>query len=636
MIIFAAYFPVKFSLCMAPRLPYFIISFFLSASVYAQPCTGAIATYPYTEDFEASAGNWIPGGTASDWAWGTPAKPVITGAGQGAKCWIIGGLTNSFYNNGENSFLQSPCFDFTALLNPRISFKIFWETEKKFDGAALQYSIDGGNTWTLVGAANSNSNCNVVNWYNSPNITYLSGLPGWSGNIQTNTCGPGNGSGGWLTAAHDLTFLAGLPNVSFRFIFGAGTICNSFDGFAVDDINIAETPPNSADFSFACKPARTVDFISNSGCATSYSWNFGDIASGAANMSGLPNPTHIFSSAGSYAVSLTTTFATGTPFTLSKNVTVLDVTANIDQAVSCNGSQNAVLSAAASGSTLPYNYVWNTNPAQTSAVISGVAAGNYTVTVFSGIACPASAMVIVTEPAALQISAVPSSQKCSVNNGGIISNVTGGTAPYTYLWSTGSTSSDLTNLAAGIYSLQVTDDKGCIANAPNLIVAHDQVALNISLGADAIICPGDKLILSAGNFASYLWQDNSTAQTFTVTASGTYTVKVTDANGCTGTGSVNVIVDCSDIYFPVAFTPNGDNKNDLFGPAGTNLSAVKNYHLDIYNRYGENVFHSIDPFYKWKGTIKAAETGNAAFVWTASYSINGKMHFKNGSLLLIR
>ena len=130
------------------------------------------------------------------------------------------------------------------------------------------------------------------------------------------------------------------------------------------------------------------------------------------------------------------------------------------------------------------------------------------------------------------------------------------------------------------------------------------------MGINAFICPGEKLVLDAGNFASYRWQDSTTAPTFTV--------------------------DCSDIYFPTAFTPNGDGKNELFGPAGNNLSAVKNYTLDVYNRYGETVFQSKEPFRKWDGNVQGTEAGNGSFVWVAAYTVNGKKHFKKGSVIRIK
>ena len=116
----------------------------------AQPCTGTIATYPYAQGFETNDGGWIPGGTSSDWEWGIPTKPIITTAGTGTRCWVTGTLTGGAYNNSENSFLVSPCFNFSTLQYPEIRFKLFWETERRFDGASFEYSIDGGNSWTDV------------------------------------------------------------------------------------------------------------------------------------------------------------------------------------------------------------------------------------------------------------------------------------------------------------------------------------------------------------------------------------------------------------------------------------------------------------------------------------------------------
>ena len=617
----------------------FILVLLCSEYSIAQSCTGALSSFPYTEDFEATNGNWIPGGTASDWAWGTPVKPVITGAGEGAKSWVIGGLTNSFYNNGENSFLQSPCFNLTTLVNPRISFKIFWETERKFDGAALQYSTNGGTIWNFVGTANSNSTCQGENWYNTTSVNFLGSVAGWSGNVQSNSgsCLGGTGSGVWLNASHNLSAMAGQANVKFRFVFGAGTTCNAYDGFAIDDVNIFEAPlNNTANFSYTCKPARTVDFSGQAVCATSSSWIFGDIGSGASNTSTAANPAHTFSAPGTYTVTLTTAFQTGPPSTVSKQITVLDVTANQDQSIICNGGQTAMISASAAGSSAPYSYVWNTNPVQTTPIISNLGAGSYTVTVFSGTACTASAVVIVTEPQVLRINPVTSPQKCLVDNGSIMSNVSGGTLPYNYLWSTGSSAANLNNLPAGNYSLQVTDSKGCVANANNIMITSVQEILNINLGINAFICPGEKLVLDAGNFASYRWQDSTTAPTFTVTKTGTYSVAVTDNSGCRGSGSVKVTVDCSDIYFPTAFTPNGDGKNELFGPAGNNLSAVKNYTLEVYNRYGETVFQSKEPFRKWDGNVQGTEAGNGFFVWVAAYTVDGKKQFKKGSVIRIK
>ena len=171
-----------------------IIFSFAYISCFLQKANGQCATpiniFPYTEGFETSNGNWTSGGTANDWAWGTPNKPVITGAAGGStKCWIVGGLIGSAYNNGERSWLQSPCFDFTTVQHPYISFSVFWEMEQKFDGAGFQYSTNLGATWTNVGSVSDPSNCLNTNWFNFSPVTNMNGLAtirdGWSGDRKS-------------------------------------------------------------------------------------------------------------------------------------------------------------------------------------------------------------------------------------------------------------------------------------------------------------------------------------------------------------------------------------------------------------------------------------------------------------------
>ena len=246
-----------------------------------------INTFPYSEGFE-SAPAWTPGGTNSDWAWGAPSHPAISSAGGGTKCWCVGGLTGSFYNYSEQSTLQSPCFDFTNLAYPWISFKIFWEDEWKYDGMVLQSSINGGVTWQNVGAYNDPVDCMNDNWYNYNNILWLTSIPvkhGWCGRMgaTVGNCQGGNGSGGWVTAKHCIGSLAGQPNVIFRFLFGSGTTCNAYDGIAIDDIFIDNAAPEVPTITYTCAGTE-VNFTGTSNpCPLTYSWDFGDPSSGPSN-----------------------------------------------------------------------------------------------------------------------------------------------------------------------------------------------------------------------------------------------------------------------------------------------------------------------------------------------------------------
>ncbi len=617
---------------------FLLLSLACTSPAFSQPCTGAINSFPYNEGFETTDGNWLAGGTASDWDWGTPAKAVINAAGGGNRSWMVGGLTGSSYNNGENSFLMSPCFNFSTLVYPQISFKVFWETERRFDGASFQYSIDGGTSWTTLGSDNSNSNCDGENWFNANGITYLGNTVGWSGNVQSNSgsCLGGSGSGAWLTAKHTLRMLSGQVNVRFRFTFGAGTTCNAYDGFAVDDILIQEAPANTASITSSCIDHREVSFTAVSTCAISYAWNFDDLGSGVRNTSTLANPSHRFPSAGTYLVTLVTTFASGPPVTSTKEVVMLGLSSTFNWPGRCTGAADATLGIVGSGSSTPYFYSWNTTPPQNTPTITNVGPGNYTVIVSSLNACNTQGAFELDNPTPIIINTTITAASCAANNGSISSNVTGGTAPYLYSWSNGAgNAASIQNLAAGNYSLEVRDTRGCSTNVANIIVPRQIAGLPVNLGPDATLCTGESLVINAGFVGSYIWQDGSTNASYTITTGGQYYVSVTDVAGCTGSDTINVKVDCSDIYFPNAFTPNGDTRNDFFGPLG-NLAGITAYTMAVYNRYGQRIFTSNDPFKKWDGRQQGEKPNTGSFVWVADYIFKGKKQHQKGNVTLIR
>ena len=602
-------------------------------------CGTTINAFPYNEGFEVNNGNWTPG-SLLHWEWGTPfSKTVVTAAGGGTRAWIAGGLSGSSYSSGSSE-LVSPCFNFSTLANPEISFKVFWETELKYDGATLMYSTDGGSNWLVLGAENSNDPClDIENWFNYSPVNFLGGLPGWSGNVQSGggSCQYGQGSGQWLTAKHNLAVLAGAPAVIFKFVFGAGTICNAFDGFAIDDIHIGEIPANTAGFSFSCGPNNSVQFTNNAmACQTGWLWDFGDPVS-TDNISTDENPTHVFSSPGSYIINLTVNYASGPPAIVSpKNITIPGVT-TINTNIKCNGEQNGAIRVNVSPPGV-YNYTWNTNPVQSGPSISNLAANiPYTVTVSSATTCSVSVPVILTEPSILITSPLASPAKCGNNNGSVSANASGGTAPYFYTWSNGQNTAVINNLAAGMYNLAVKDANGCIAPTVNNIeIKAVTNNLNVFLGRDTTICPGQTLLLNPGSFAQYKWQDNTTHSSYAVTKTGSYAVLVTDNDGCSGSDSIKVTVDCRGIYFPSAFTPGTDPLNPSFGAVG-DLGSIKAYNLTIYNRYGQIIFATADPYKKWDGIFKGKALDTQNFVWTATYTLTGRSAvFAKGTVMIIR
>lgn len=631
-----------------------IATFCIIQRPHAQ-CATPISVFPYNEDFEATNGGWAPGGTGSDWAWGTPSKPVITGAASGAKCWIIGGLTGSKYNDGEASWLQSPCFDFTNLQYPYISFSVFWEMERRFDGANFQYSTNLGITWLNVGSISDPVNCLNDNWFNFTPVTYLSTLAsvrdGWSGNIQSTSgsCQGGGGSGRWVNAQHCMPNLAGMPNVIFRFTFGAGTQCNAYDGFAIDDINIKEAPPNNASFTYSCTNNTTVNFTNTSTLCPATTWDFGDVLSGPNNNSTLQNPTHTFSAPGTYIVTLIATGPSNAPSTTTQTINILGLTTSVISNNNCFGDKNGSASVnIIPVSAAPFFYSWNTTPTQTTAIATALAGGTYTVTVSALNSCTTTATAIITDPVALTHGVNIIQPGCAVTTGSATITESGGTAPYTYSWfPSGGIGPTASGLSPGNYIVTVTDSKLCKEDINIIIATATAPNINIVNSKDVScfgLSDGNATVQAAGGNPPYNYSWNTTPIQNTATATnlpaGNYSVTVTDNNGCSATTSVQISQPpngfCGEVYFPNSFTPNGDTKNDDFGPLG-NITAISNYHLQVYNRYGEIVFSSRDPIEKWNGFYKSKLNSPGSFVWFVAYTYKSRFkRSEQGTVTIIR
>lgn len=248
--------------------------------------------------------------------------------------------------------------------------------------------------------------------------------------------------------------------------------------------------------------------------------------------------------AGTYMVTITdANFCTATGQVTLLNPLEMGLTVSAPIIV-CAGTASGSATAIPSGGTLPYTYAWsNGGVTQT---ISGIAAGIYGVTVTDAKGCEVSANTIsVQELPEIEITFNVTDISCSNQNVGIITAmVTGGTGPYAYLWSNGMTSSTISGLAAGTYSLTVTDANGCTGTG----MATVNQTPNLSAGATStnITCAGFNngtatAIVSGGTAPfDYSWSTGAATATITGLAPGTYTVVVTDVNECSGQASVTI------------------------------------------------------------------------------------------------
>ncbi|MBC6993809.1 SdrD B-like domain-containing protein [Neolewinella lacunae] len=249
---------------------------------------------------------------------------------------------------------------------------------------------------------------------------------------------------------------------------------------------------------------------------------------------GATTPTITNVGAGTYTV--TATDVNGCTGTATATVEVVDVSVSLSSTpVSCFGGNDGTATATASGGTEPYTYVWSNGA--TTATITGLTVGTYSVTVTEADGCKASGSVQVTAPSRLIISATPTNVVCAgENNGSIDVSVSGGTPAYTYLWSNGATTQDLSNLTAGTYGVTVTDANGCTANTS--VVVTQPTPLAITPQITNVACAGDatgaiSLTVTGGTPAyTYAWTNGATTRNIQGLVAGSYTVTVTDARGC--------------------------------------------------------------------------------------------------------
>jgi len=304
--------------------------------------------------------------------------------------------------------------------------------------------------------------------------------------------------------------------------------------------------------------------------------------------------------------------------------------------VLCHGEKTGTATAFVTGGTPPYNFQWtnNTEIFNENPVIN-VGSGTYNLKLQDTAGCSVTASVTITEPEVLNINITTEHSYCKLSNGSATAAVSGGTSPYTFLWVPYSnTTETLNKVPPGDYQLTVADQNNCRASIVATIVNDEPKP--IFLGDDTTLCPGNHIILSPGSYASYKWQDNSGFANYTVISPGTYTVEVVDDRNCIIRDTIKIVSDCGFIFFPNAFTPNGDYQNDNFGPLGY-LSTVKDYTLLIYNRHGQLVFKSTDPFKKWDGKMSDGTILAGTYVWLATYSNKGKKDIlQKGTVTVIR
>ncbi|MBL0102853.1 MAG: SprB repeat-containing protein [Bacteroidetes bacterium] len=248
-------------------------------------------------------------------------------------------------------------------------------------------------------------------------------------------------------------------------------------------------------------------------------------------------------SAGTYSVSVTDARTSVASATVSEPIAITaQATSN---SASCNGSADGSAGVNVAGGSPNYSYNWMPGNS-TSMNPSGLAAGNYTVTVTDANGCTTTAATTVSQPAAISATVSPAAAHCNGSSDGSAQvTASGGTPGYTYNWfPSGGAGAIALNLSAGNYSVTVTDANGCTHSASTTV--NQPAAINLVTSSSPATCGsanGTAGVTVSGGASpySYAWTPaGGTGMNASGLAAGSYSVQVTDANGCTSSAAANV------------------------------------------------------------------------------------------------
>jgi len=357
---------------------------------------------------------------------------------------------------------------------------------------------------------------------------------------------------GASTGAIDLSVSGGTPGYSYAWsntattqdisnlVAGAYTVTVTDNNGCTKTLSTTITQPTAVSLSsivsnILCNGAASgiVDLTVNGGVSPyTYAWS---------NSATTQDISGLF--AGIYTV--TVTDANGCVKTTSATITepTMVVLSSTQTNVLCNGAATGAIDLSVSGGTPGYQYIWNNGA--TTQDVSGLTAGTYTVTVTDANGCIKTTSAIITEPTLVVVSSSVTNILCNdAATGAVDLTVSGGVSPYTYVWSSGATTQDITGLIAGTYNVTVTDANGCVMTTSATVTEPSSVVLSTTVVN--VLCNGAatgsvNLTVTGGvSPYTYAWSNGATTQDIGDLLAGTYTVTVTDANGCVKTTSATI------------------------------------------------------------------------------------------------
>ena len=310
--------------------------------------------------------------------------------------------------------------------------------------------------------------------------------------------------------------------------------------------------------------------------------------------------------------------------------------------VTCGGLANGSIDVTMSG-TGPFLYSWSNGA--TMEDLNGLSGGTYTLNVTDANGCSYSATFVVNENPVLQLSTTVTPILCfGDQTGDIKTQVQGGTPPYSYSWNGQPGGSGLSNIGAGTYNIVVTDANNCqtsiqasIPQPPQIQISHTpEYEIFMGNGVDLVTMP------SGGTGNLYItWDPESYLSCVTCNIpfanpvrDTRYTITVRDDNNCQASADILVRVTKAGPFIPTAFTPGGDNKNEVFRVIDYGVVETD---IRIYDRWGGLVYESDDIYEGWDGTFNGKKADPGVYVYKIQTKyIDGKTKVYTGHVTLVR
>lgn len=451
------------------------------------------------------------------------------------------------------------------------------------------------------------------------------------------TASGGNGTNySWSTGASTNTISVPAAG-TYYYVTSVDGNCTSTDSVLIS--NSAPIIVNISGGGFVCKGnAVTLSGTASGGTGSnlSYLWMPGASTSQSINI--VPN------SPVQYILTITDSIGCNdTAMVVIDTLSSPHASLMLSNNVTCFGlnNGNAIISAAGGNGT-SYNYLWfpggNTNNAA-----SNLSQGNYQVVVTDSAGCMDTVTVQINEPAILHAIVSSTLSNCGETNGVALATATGGSGTYTYSWSNGAVTNNCTGLAAGTYTLYLTDANNC---SNDTVISISQLPPpTATVTANITIKQGENITLAANGGLTYKWYPanglsctNCANPVATPDSSQTYCVIVYDDGGlCSDTACVTITVEseCSGVIFvPNAFSPNADGQNDVLFVKGDCIDKMQ---FSIFNRWGELIFESQTLNNGWNGAYKNRDAQQDVYVYKLiATTQNGEEILKQGNISLIK